>query len=187
MGDRLVVAHDPSARYAGTSPRCAWGGMLPSTCVEDALIWLVERAVDALVQRLHFLAHHLGAILQEQLLIAPLALATCVLALVGLRVPREVNPARRQIAVLAAAAGAALFFSVTWNPDLGPRQDWDLLSLPGIPLSLLAGALLATRWPRSDDTERPYTRTLTYVGSVLVAASAWHALSWLLANALGLG
>ena len=27
MGNELVVAHDPSARCAGTSPRFAWGGM----------------------------------------------------------------------------------------------------------------------------------------------------------------
>jgi len=30
------------------------------------------------------------------------------------------------------------FYSISWNPDLGPRNDWDLLSLPALPLSLLA-------------------------------------------------
>jgi len=85
------------------------------------------------------------------------------------------------------AALSTFIFSITWNPDLGASNDWDLLSLPGIPLSLLAGGLLALRWPREvEGRPRPYTTTLAYCGSVLLAVAAWHALSWLLANALAL-
>jgi hypothetical protein len=127
---------------------------------------------------------HLGAVIQQQLLVAPLSLAVCVLAWVAFR--SKWQAARREIALVAVAVTSALLFSVTWNPDLGARRDWDLLSLPAIPLGLLAGALLASGWPLDRDAEtRPYAATLAYAGSVLVAAQGWHMLAWLLANALG--
>jgi hypothetical protein len=127
---------------------------------------------------------HLGAVVQEQLMVAPLSLATCVLAWVAFR--GRWQTARREIALVAVAAASALLFSVTWNPDLGARRDWDLLSLPAIPLGLLVGALLASGWPHHGNGEaRPYSATLAYTGSVLVAAQGWHTLAWLLANAVG--
>jgi hypothetical protein len=129
-------------------------------------------------------AQHLGAVAQQQLLVAPLSLAVCVLAWIAFR--GRWQAARREIALVAVATLSALLFSVTWNPDLGARRDWDLLSLPPIPLGLLAGALLASGWPLDrDDATRPHASTLAYAGSVLVAAQGWHTLAWLLANALG--
>ena len=127
---------------------------------------------------------HLGAVVQQQLLVAPLSLAACALAWLAFR--GRWQAARREIALVAVAAASALLFSVTWNPDLGASQDWDLLSLPAIPLGLLAGALLASGWPfEREPGARPHAATLAYAGSVLVAAQGWHTLAWLLANALG--
>ena len=37
MSDNESVAHDPSARYAGTSPRFAWGGN--PQCLASRLIF----------------------------------------------------------------------------------------------------------------------------------------------------
>src|SRR5439155_823855 len=77
------------------------------------------------------------------------------------------------LSIGAIAAMSTFLFSVTWNPDLGASHDWDLLSLPGIPLSLLAGALLASAWPQpGQDTSTRYTRTLIYGGSVQGARRA---------------
>jgi hypothetical protein len=135
---------------------------------------------------------HLGAIIQEQLRLAPLALIICVTVLLVLRPRRSGAPAtsrqqRATLTVVAVAAISTFLFSITWNPDLGASNDWDLLSLAGIPLSLLAGGLLAVRWPEdAEERPRPYVRTLVYCGGVLLAVAAWHALSWLLANALAL-
>ncbi len=152
---------------------------------------------------------HLGAIIQEQLRLAPLALIICLAVLLSRRwivsrQPATTGPASTPtvqptsaIAVLAAAAISTFAFSITWNPDLGASSDWDLLSLCGIPLSLLAGTLLVRVWPGKSAIRNPqsaipvpipipYTSTLAYCGSVLVAAAAWHTLSWLLANALAL-
>jgi hypothetical protein len=135
---------------------------------------------------------HLGGIIQEQLRLAPLALIICVAVLLASRRRRPgSSPSSRQqaaaLTVVAVAAISTFIFSITWNPDLGASNDWDLLSLSGIPLALLAGGLLALRWPA--DTEgrpRPYATTVVYCGSVLLAVATWHALSWLLANALAL-
>jgi len=148
---------------------------------------------------------HLGAIIQEQLRLAPLALIICLAVLVSRRWMVSKQPAatgststpavppRGAITVVAVAAISTFFFSITWNPDLGASSDWDLLSLCGIPLSLLAGGLLVRVWPgrstvsgEHSTVPAPYTSTLAYCGSVLLAAAAWHALSWLLANALAL-
>jgi hypothetical protein len=148
---------------------------------------------------------HLGGIIQEQLRLAPLALVVCVAALLRMRNDNgrrtEVRPASQSafagalLIVLAVAAVSTFIFSITWNPSLGASNDWDLLSLSGIPLSLLAAILLVFVWPREpapgirNPARRafsvPYTATLAYCGSVLLAVEVLHALSWLLANALG--
>ena len=76
-------------------------------------------------------------------LTAPMALVTIAIVLAAMWGPVRAL-ARRTPALLTLAVGAAsmLFYSVAWNPDLGPRNDWDLLGLPALPLTLLAVYLL---------------------------------------------
>ncbi|MDQ3928518.1 MAG: hypothetical protein M3328_05150 [Chloroflexota bacterium] len=121
---------------------------------------------------------HLGAVVQEQLLTAPMALPT-IIAIVAFAWPgvkrqiRSVAP----FAVLVVGAASVFFYSVSWNPDLGPRDDWDLLSLPAIPVTLVAVYLLM-RMPQG----RPRRLALT----AYLAASGVHASAWVLLHVLGI-
>ena len=121
---------------------------------------------------------HLGGVIQEQLLTAPLALLTIGLTLVlggpGVRaLLRAVPPLR----TLAVGAVAVFFYSITWNADLGPRSDWDLLSLPALPLSLLAVYLLL---------HLPPGRARRLALAAYLSVSAVHAAAWVALHALGL-
>lgn len=82
---------------------------------------------------------HLGAVIQEQLLVAPLALLTIiiVLALAWPYMRSHMLP-QPPIIVISTAAVSLFLYSIFWNPDLGARSDWDLLALPAIPLTILA-------------------------------------------------
>ncbi|MDQ3706078.1 MAG: hypothetical protein M3437_12780 [Chloroflexota bacterium] len=121
---------------------------------------------------------HLGAIAQEQLLTAPMALLT-ILAVVALawrgvkRQLRSVAP----FAVLVVGAASIFFYSISWNPDLGPRDDWDLLSLPAIPLTLVAVYLLA---------RLPYGRPRRLALTAYLAVSGVHTSAWVLLHVLGI-
>jgi hypothetical protein len=121
---------------------------------------------------------HLGAVVQEQLLTAPLALLTIGLAL-ALAWPGARRLAATVPGVLTLAAGALgmFFYSTAWNPDLGPRDDWDLLSLAALPLSLLAIYLLL-HLPAG----RPRRLALTAYLSV----SALHTAAWVALHVLGI-
>ena len=121
---------------------------------------------------------HLGGVVQEQLLTAPLALLTIVLTLAlagpGVRaLARAVPPLR----TLAVGAAAVFFYSITWNADLGPRSDWDLLSLPALPLTLLAVYLLL---------HLPPGRARRLALAAYLSVSAVHAAAWVALHALGL-
>jgi hypothetical protein len=121
---------------------------------------------------------HLGEVVQEQLLTAPLALITILLtlALAGrgvLRLARAVP----SFGVLAVGAAAVLFYSVTWNADLGARSDWDLLSLPAIPLTLIAVYLLL---------HLPPGRARRVALAAYLSVSAFHAAAWVALHALNL-
>jgi hypothetical protein len=86
---------------------------------------------------------HLGAVNQEQALAALMALPTIVAIL--LLAWKEMHTLVRQrpaLLTLFLGAGVALIYSLVWNPDLGPRNDWDLLALPALPLTALAVYLL---------------------------------------------
>ncbi|MDQ2807369.1 MAG: hypothetical protein M3Z04_10735 [Chloroflexota bacterium] len=121
---------------------------------------------------------HLGGVIQEQLLTAPLALLTIGLALTlagpGVRaLVRAVPPLR----TLAVGAAAVFVYSITWNADLGPRSDWDLLSLPALPLTLLAVYLLL---------HLPPGRARRLALAAYLSVSAVHAAAWVALHALGL-
>ncbi|MDQ5826309.1 MAG: hypothetical protein M3441_19115 [Chloroflexota bacterium] len=121
---------------------------------------------------------HLGAIAQEQLLTAPMSLLT-ILAVVALawrglkRQLRSVAP----FAVLVVGAASIFFYSISWNPDLGPHEDWDLLSLPAIPLTLVAVYLL---------TRLPYGRPRRLALTAYLAVSGVHTSAWVLLHVLGI-
>ena len=121
---------------------------------------------------------HLGAVIQEQLLTAPLALVTlgivAVLASGGVR-----QVARRTPAFVTLAVGAAgmFFYSISWNPDLGPRNDWDLLALPALPLTLLAIYLLL---------QLPTGKARRLALTAYLSVSAVHTAGWVLLHLLGI-
>jgi hypothetical protein len=121
---------------------------------------------------------HLGAVVQEQLLIAPLALLTIglVLALAWPGVRRLAGAVPGLIAL--AVAGASMFFySTAWNPDLGPRDDWDLLSLSALPLTLLAVYLLL---------RLPPGRARRLALTAYLSVSAVHTAAWVAIHVLGI-
>jgi hypothetical protein len=121
---------------------------------------------------------HLGAVVQEQLLTAPMALATVVIVLVAMWGMVRVL-ARRTPALVTLAVGAAsmLFYSIAWNPDLGPRNDWDLLGLPALPLTLLAIYLLL---------QLPHGKARRLALAAYLSLSAVHAGAWVLVHVLGI-
>ena len=121
---------------------------------------------------------NLGAVVQEQLLTAPLALLTIglMLALAGPGV-RRLARAVPAYGVLAVGAAGMLFYSLTWNPDIGPRNDWDLLSQPAPALTLLAiyGLL-----------HLPAGRARRLALTAYLSVSAVHAAAWVAWHALGI-
>lgn len=121
---------------------------------------------------------HLGAIVQEQLLTAPLALPTIAILLVaawpGIR---RLALAVPSVVALAVGAGSMFFYTTAWNPDLGPRDDWDLLSLAAPALTLLAVYLL-TRLPRGR------ARRLALASYLSVSAA--HTAAWVLLHVAGI-
>jgi hypothetical protein len=121
---------------------------------------------------------HLGAIAQEQLLTAPMALLTVVtvVALAWRGVKRQLRSVA-PFAVLVVGAASIFFYSISWNPDLGPRDDWDLLSLPAIPLTLVAVYLL---------TRLPYGRPRRLALTAYLTVSGVHTSAWVLLHVLGI-
>ena len=78
---------------------------------------------------------------------------------------------------LGVGAISALFYTISWNPDLGPRNDWDLLALSAVPLTLLAVYLLL-RLPAG----RPKRLAL----AAYLSISAVHTAGWVLLHTLGI-
>jgi hypothetical protein len=122
---------------------------------------------------------HLGAVVQEQLLTAPLALLTIVLV-GGMAWPgvRRLAGAVPALVTLAVGAASMFFYSAAWNPDLGPRNDWDLLSLPALATTLLAVFLLL---------RLPPGRARRLALAAYLSVSAVHTGAWVLIHLLGLG
>jgi hypothetical protein len=121
---------------------------------------------------------HLGAVVQEQLLTAPMALLTILtVIMLAWRGVKCHIAASAPFAVLAVGAASIFFYSISWNPDLGPRNDWDLLSLPAIPLTLVAVYLL---------TRLPHGRARRLALTAYLSVSAVHTSAWVLLHVLGI-
>ena len=69
------------------------------------------------------------------------------------------------------------FYSISWNPDLGPRNDWDLLALSALPLTMLAAYLLL---------HLPPSRARRLALVAYLSVSAVHAAAWVLLHVLGI-
>jgi hypothetical protein len=119
---------------------------------------------------------HLRAVLNQQLLVAPLSLfvgmAVCVF--LGFAEIRK-DP---QFLFLLGAALPALLFTAIYNPDLGPRQDWDLLAPPAVLVTIASAYVLLARVPR--------TRVRLTTGITWLVVSLLHSGAWVLVNRLGL-
>jgi hypothetical protein len=122
---------------------------------------------------------HIGALAQEQLLTGPLALLT-VVAVCAIAWKDVRNMVRATPGLVAVAIGAAssLLFAVVWNPDLGPRSDWDLLALPAPLLTTLAVYPLL----HLPDGKPKHLAIAAYLSLSFV-----HTLGWLLLHILWIG
>ena len=92
---------------------------------------------------------------------------------------RSPRLARRQapgIPSRTRAATTTTIFVSLWNPDLGARQDWDLLSVSALPTMALAAFLLVSLVPRGDDRR--------YCGLLLLAVGLYHTGLWVVSNSL---
>lgn len=119
---------------------------------------------------------HLGAVIQEQLLTAPLALLT-IIALLLLAWPglKRLAGSRPSLITLAVGAASMLYYTTAWNPDLGSRSDWDLLSLGAPALTLLAIYLL---------TRLPLGKARNLAIASYLSISGVHAAAWVLVHLL---
>lgn len=117
----------------------------------DGLMFVPWTAKEGMSQYLFFDTKHLRAIANLQMLVAPVAFITAVAFGLGLVKTSWVN--RRSRPLLASTRGpeglllflalcALGYFALTliWNPDLGPKRDWDLFGPVGYYLSVLAAA-----------------------------------------------
>lgn len=115
---------------------------------------------------------HVRAIVNQQLLVAPLGWPL-VVALLAARRPRGLWRDPR-FAFLLLAAATTLAFSALWNPDLGARQDWDLLAIGALPVMALAAFLFVTLVPRGPDRRAG--------GLLLLGVSLYHTSLWVVVN-----
>jgi hypothetical protein len=115
---------------------------------------------------------HARAVVNQQLLVAPLGWPL-VLALLAARRPRGLWRDAR-FAFLLLAAATTLLFSALWNPDLGARQDWDLLAIGALPVMVLAAYLFVTLVPRGPDRR--------FTGLLLLGVGLYHTGLWVLVN-----
>jgi hypothetical protein len=121
---------------------------------------------------------HLGAVVQEQLLVAPMALIAIAVVFMGAwQGVRALGQAVPVLWTLAAGAAGMFFYSISWNPDLGPRDDWDLLALSALPLTLLALYLLL---------HLPPGRYRRLAIASYLALSGVHAAAWVALHVLGI-
>ncbi len=115
--------------------------------------------------RIFSLAHFLD-FLNQQLLTAPVACMACVLL--------RKRDLRHQPFLLIAAV-FPLFFTFLARPEIGVFRDWDIFSLPALPLTLwVATALMARNRARE---------ALFHSAFLLCGAAAFHTLFWIGLNA----
>jgi hypothetical protein len=161
----LIDAYDYNRFKIGLSEM---GGSDGNTFIE------LFRTTTRLEYFTYFSLPHLGAVIQEQLVTAPLALPTIgIIAVAAWRGVRKLAGAVPALITLAVGAASMLFLTISWNPDLGPRNDWDLLALCALPLTMLAAYLLL-HLPKGT---RPRRIAMTaYLSVSAVNAAAWIAL-----------
>ena len=130
----------------------------------DFLPWF-SRPGPEMQYRVFSIAHILDFV-NQQLLTAPAACIVLVLV--------RKQDLRRQ-PFLAVCTVVPLFFSFVANPDLGAFRDWDIMSLPAVPLTLWAVAILLKRVHECEKLFR---------GAFLICgAAALHTLLWIGVNA----
>ncbi len=115
---------------------------------------------------------HLVDIFNELLLISPVGLMACLLLVVY---RRKIDFKQPLIRFLLLASGFSLLFTFALNPKIGASRDWDLLSLPSIPYTLL-GAYLVIRCVKNRGRLRS-------VGLILTTVAFVHTVPWILVNA----
>jgi hypothetical protein len=111
----------------------------------DGLMFVPWSAKEGMSRYLFFDTKHLRAIVNLQMLVAPVALITAVAFGLGFVKTSWTNRRSRPVpeGLLPFLALSALgYFALTliWNPDLGAKRDWDLFGPVGYYLSILAVA-----------------------------------------------
>ncbi len=113
-----------------------------------------------------FSVEHLFDFLNQQMLTAPVACMVCVLI-------RKRDLPNQPFLLIAAVF--PLFFTFLARPEIGVFRDWDIFSLPALPLTLwVATALMASIRAR----ER-----LFHCSFILCGSAAFHTLFWIGLNA----
>jgi hypothetical protein len=120
---------------------------------------------------------HLAAFGNQLLLVAPVGTLVALVGWIG----RRRRPDAPALVLVAAAAGSVAYAFVfnpdlmVYFPELGPMAEWDLLSLPAVPL-----AFLGLWWlrPALQGDDR-----WSEVALPAVAVSLLHCVGWLLFNA----
>lgn len=113
-----------------------------------------------------FSVKHVLDFVNQQLLSAP---AACIVLILVRKQDLRLQP------FLAVCAVVPLFFTFIANPDLGAFRDWDILSLPAVPLTLWAVAILLKRVRECENLFR---------GAFLICGvTALHTLLWVGVNA----
>ena len=115
--------------------------------------------------RIFSLTHFLD-FLNQQLLSAPAACLACVLL-------RKKD--LRHHSFLAVATVFPLFFTFLAKPNIGAFRDWDIFSLPALPLTLWVAAALLVR---IRDREHGFHTAFLFCGG-----AALHTLLWISLNA----
>ncbi len=115
-----------------------------------------------------FSTGHLLDLLNQFLLSSPGAIL--VLAMVGFRIDKSDSTNT----FLLVVAGAPLLLVVLVNPEIGAFRDWDVLSIPALPLTVWAAYQLITR----EGNRGRLVRT----GYVICMAALLHLCGWVYTN-----
>ena len=85
---------------------------------------------------------HLQAIFNQQRLVGPMNGLLCISGLIWLAGRSRSIFKNPPLIYLALLSSAFLTLTLIWNPDLGPKRDWDLFAPSGFYLYLFAAYLL---------------------------------------------
>lgn len=130
---------------------------------------------------LFFRPDHLLGIANEQLLVAPLGLLVAILyggkrllrgATRMLR-KRELSEGSAVLFFVALSAIGFFALTVVWNPDYGPRRDWDLFASGGFLTSIAAVTCLSQAY-------RHHPRYLFHTLLLITAVNLHRSLPWII-------